>query len=33
MTILSRIKRLVLAGHFELSEKARIAMFAEGLTE
>ncbi|HEX4055569.1 MAG TPA: hypothetical protein VHX86_14995 [Tepidisphaeraceae bacterium] len=33
MTVLSRIKRLVLAGRFEFSEKARIEMFADGLTE
>lgn len=33
MTILARIKRLVLAGQFELSEKARVEMFADGLTE
>jgi hypothetical protein len=33
MTILARIKRAVLAGRFELSEKARIEMFADGLFE
>jgi len=33
MTVLARIKRAVLAGHFELSEKARVEMFADGLLE
>lgn len=33
MTILSRIKRLVLDGQFELSEKARVEMFADRLTD
>jgi hypothetical protein len=33
MTILARIKRAVLAGRFELSEKARIEMFRDGLLE
>ncbi|MGA3066962.1 MAG: hypothetical protein ABSF29_08960 [Tepidisphaeraceae bacterium] len=33
MTVLVRIKRAVLAGRFELSEKARIEMFADGLFE
>ena len=33
MTLLSRIKRAVLAGRFELSEKARVEMFADGLLE
>ena len=33
MTVLARIKRLVLAGQFEVSEKARTEMFADGLTD
>lgn len=31
--ILIRIKRAVLAGHYAFSEKARIEMEADGLTE
>ena len=31
--ILSRIKRAVLAGHYAFSEKARVEMEADGLTE
>ena len=33
MTVLSRIKRAVLAGRFEFSDKARIELFADGLLE
>src|SRR5205085_1287402 len=32
-TILLRIKRAVLSGNFELSEKARVEMYRDGLTE
>ena len=33
MTVLSRIKRAVFAGRFEVSEKARIEMFCDGLDD
>ena len=33
MTVLARIKRAVLGGRFELSEKARVEMFAEGVRD
>lgn len=32
-SILVRIKRVIMAGHYEFSEKARIEMKADGITE